>query len=335
MASNMNSYQVNSAISKSNRLYWIDWMKFIGMYFIILGHFFPPGNKYIYVFNVPLFFIVSGFLCKKEEDNILFLRKIWYNLIVPMLIISLLHLCESFGISIWKGNVDNSSIMTFPVRFAFGMHSAVGACWFVYTLVILRVIQQFFYQSKIYQALLMMFFVLVATFLNKIEFHPGNSILNVCLAYPFYLVGGWIREYKNFFSGKFAFSSLLVVLSIALLAVICCGYIGGGVWMYKNAYGRDFLVFLIGGFWGTIAIFIMSKWLERFYYPMVSTVSKGMIVILGFHMDLMMIIKHYFVGESFLLDPFWSLLILLSFIPIIKVLERYFPLLIGKFRMHS
>lgn len=50
----------------SSRLVWCDWMKAIGMYFIVAGHFFPIGYKYIYVFNVPLFFILSGFLCKKE-----------------------------------------------------------------------------------------------------------------------------------------------------------------------------------------------------------------------------------------------------------------------------
>ena len=55
--------------SKKTRVAWIDWMKTIGIYFIVLGHFFSIGYKFIYVFNVPLFFLISGFLCKKEKDN--------------------------------------------------------------------------------------------------------------------------------------------------------------------------------------------------------------------------------------------------------------------------
>lgn len=45
------------------RYYWIDWMKVIGMFLIIWGHFFPKfSNVIIYSFNVPLFFCISGYL---------------------------------------------------------------------------------------------------------------------------------------------------------------------------------------------------------------------------------------------------------------------------------
>ena len=42
-------------------LYWIDWMKVIGIYFIVLGHLFPIGNEYIYVFSVSLFLLFLVF----------------------------------------------------------------------------------------------------------------------------------------------------------------------------------------------------------------------------------------------------------------------------------
>ena len=45
----------------NERLPWIDWAKAIGMYFIVAGHCFGPGHKFIYTFSVPLFFIVSAF----------------------------------------------------------------------------------------------------------------------------------------------------------------------------------------------------------------------------------------------------------------------------------
>lgn len=42
---------------------WIDWMKLIGMLFIVWGHFFPThASNWIYAFNVPLFFCISGSL---------------------------------------------------------------------------------------------------------------------------------------------------------------------------------------------------------------------------------------------------------------------------------
>lgn len=44
------------------RVLWIDWIKIIGIYLIVLGHMSAPGNDFIYVFHVPLFFITSGYL---------------------------------------------------------------------------------------------------------------------------------------------------------------------------------------------------------------------------------------------------------------------------------
>lgn len=49
------------------RVLWIDWIKIIGIYLIVLGHMSAPGNDFIYVFHVPLFFITSGYLAQKSR----------------------------------------------------------------------------------------------------------------------------------------------------------------------------------------------------------------------------------------------------------------------------
>lgn len=36
---------------QESRIVWIDWIKAIGIYLIVLGHFFSVGEKYVYVFN--------------------------------------------------------------------------------------------------------------------------------------------------------------------------------------------------------------------------------------------------------------------------------------------
>lgn len=47
---------------------WIDWMKALGMFFIVWGHLSPAHLKdVIYAFNVPCFFIISGFLFKGTD----------------------------------------------------------------------------------------------------------------------------------------------------------------------------------------------------------------------------------------------------------------------------
>lgn len=59
------------------------------MYFIIVGHFFPSGNEFIYMFSVPLFFFISGYLTKSTDSTSLFYSKLYNNLILPLLLICL------------------------------------------------------------------------------------------------------------------------------------------------------------------------------------------------------------------------------------------------------
>ena len=90
----MNSSTINSfstitstTLESSPRQNWLDWMKAIGIVLIVYGHFFSFYNRYVYVFSVPLFFVISGFLCRRETDTKLFWKKLWYNLVVPLLLI--------------------------------------------------------------------------------------------------------------------------------------------------------------------------------------------------------------------------------------------------------
>mgnify|MGYP003436670250 CR=1 FL=1 len=71
------------------RKIWVDWAKVLGMYTIIYGHCFPETmSNFIYAFNVPVFFIISGYLCKKEQDFSTCWNKTLHNLIIPYYILA-------------------------------------------------------------------------------------------------------------------------------------------------------------------------------------------------------------------------------------------------------
>lgn len=59
----------------NKRMNWLDWMKTIGMYLIVYGHYTSYAHEFIYTFSVPLFFVMSGFLFKKEENIRTFFKK--------------------------------------------------------------------------------------------------------------------------------------------------------------------------------------------------------------------------------------------------------------------
>lgn len=78
-------------------------MKVIGMWAIIAGHFFPPFNEYLYVFSVPLFFFLSGFLHSRKSSSSEFAKNISSGLIIPTIIIYSINLVWKSIIQIIKG----------------------------------------------------------------------------------------------------------------------------------------------------------------------------------------------------------------------------------------
>lgn len=51
------------------RMQWLDTAKAFGILLVYIGHCNIPGwNGYIYLFHMPFFFIISGFLWNKEKN---------------------------------------------------------------------------------------------------------------------------------------------------------------------------------------------------------------------------------------------------------------------------
>ena len=62
-----------------NRILWVDASRGIAMLLVILGHCIgslnDPGYKFILSFHMPLFFFLSGYCAKKEEQFRPYLKK--------------------------------------------------------------------------------------------------------------------------------------------------------------------------------------------------------------------------------------------------------------------
>lgn len=98
--------------------------------------------------------------------------------------------------------------------------------------------------------------------------------------------------------------------------------------MYKCCYGEDFMLFVLGGVVGTIIVYLASKILEGFKLQAVIDISNGCVVILGFHYYFNMLVSH-FVDNNSLMVYIISFFILVAFVPIIRLIRRFFPLMLG------
>lgn len=321
---------------RENRLEWIDWMKALGIYLIVLGHFYSVGEKFIYVFHVPLFFVISGFLNKKEVDGQLFWKKLWYNLAVPMLIMAVVNFVYHYILQFFKGTFSPIDAYWFVRNIAFGMVAGLDMLWFVYTLIFLKIIHQFCHSDRFFFALIVVMLALAYVYnhsdLSGLPFFlkEPNAVVDLCTAYPFFALGVLLRNYKEMLVAMNNKVILLAMFACGLLLVsLCCSY-NGYVSMFCCNYGGNFSLFFVGALAGAVMIWTLSK-LFGHAPKVITIISRGTIIILGFHKMLIDLVWVFFTPS--VLDVFFAALILLLFIPFIIATEKYFPLMAGKYRI--
>lgn len=319
-------------------------MKVIGIYFIILGHFFPLGHEYIYAFNVPLFFVISGFLTHHESSNLVFWNKLWHNLIVPCILICTFVLLKDVVIMIGIKHTKGFDLIPLRIINIIAGNQGVdnyggglGICWFIYTLVICKILYQYI-QNRFFVQLGINIIMLVILHFYNIQYVASNvyiysSYLNVTIAYPFFMSGVLFRFVYN----NHIFKKVDLSWYYQVLCFVCCVFAMGIITdynglalLYRADYGHNFFAFFIGASLGYLAIYFISRMIQDLHPKYLITLSKGTIIILGFHNLLIKTIqlndeKFWGIGIDFL----FALLILLLFVPIILMAEKYLPLLLG------
>ena len=315
---------------------WIDWMKAIGIYLVVLGHFYSFGEKFIYVFHVPLFFLISGFLSRKEDDKRQFWRKLWYNLAVPMLIMAAVNFVCACIVQLCNGSFAWSTLYWFVRNVVFGMVAGFDSLWFVYTLLLLKIIFQYCPSKKLFYALTVVMLALAYGYnhsdISRFPFflNQPNVVIDVFTAFPFFALGVFVRDYKAFLNEWNHKGDIILTSMVGVLIVSACWCYNGNVGLYACCYGGNMFLFLLGGVFGSLMVFAISKLLGK-APQIVAIISRGTIIILGLHKLLINLVWVFYPASC--IDIVFAAIIVLLFVPIIILTERYFPLMAGIYRI--
>lgn len=320
-------------------------MKVIGMFFIVWGHSWPESMCcFIYAFNVPVFFIISGYLSKREKTFGDFMVKSWHNLIIPYLIISIAKRMGS-----WMGHWGDADTWISLAGILGGFHKVgdVPACtmmWFVATLFFMKLVFQLIATSNRNVALLAVGSLAIAIAWNMSGISMSWGLANVPLAMPFFLLGYacrriWNEQFDRMCSRVLDKSRWIVFAAVAVLFAVvytASPLNGRGLQMFKGLYGDSLLLAAALGLLGTVAILMFSLMLDGISSKALRMLSAGTIVILGFHRDIANPLED-------LLDGFtpgtWqydggtfleSVVVMIAFIPIIWAVAKFLPILLGK-----
>lgn len=166
--------------------------------------------------------------------------------------------------------------------------------------------------------------------LNRSGIELSNANVNVLVCMPLFLIGVFLKPLKSMLSGQSNVYLEVATLIAAVVLIVACGDYNGYVWMYLCGYGNSYVLYIIGGMAGTLMLYIVSLWLSRLtYHSMVLTISKGSILIIGLHIIAVRRLSELpnrMWGEDLIL----SVLLLLCFVPLIRIAELTFPLILGR-----
>lgn len=320
-------------MNNNRRMIWVDWMKVIGMYFIVAGHLFPAGYPYIYVFNVPLFFLISGFLFHNDINMNVFIKKIILNYVLPLFLIrTIMYFWERYIYLDTSQFISISQYWLFMIK---GYQNCNGACWFIYSLILLRIVFQFMPNKISYIVTFGILLTIIAYYLHFKGIHRGNAILNITVAYQPFAIGVFLKRYKNQLDQYSpSLPSALGLLFFSILSIAICEKINGEVWVFNNGYGRSFLLYLLGMFNGAVGVYTLSKIFTQFAQTIIYTLSFGNILTLGFHQIFVNIINIYMEPMPYF-SYIMAIIIILLFYPIIILCNNRFPILLGIYRTHK
>ena len=188
---------------------WLDWARVIGIFLVVFGHMlqriplwqeniiFDVWN-WIYLFHMPLFFVISGYLYNQKGNN--GLNKIFWVLVIPYLIYQIIY----FPVRFWALKSDESILILIAKQIC-GLLLGDGydtpisyycclPCWFVISIIQLRLLFNFI-KINILSSAILVIICLAFLYVKK------NMVLDLyacidctIMAIPYYLLGYWLRE---------------------------------------------------------------------------------------------------------------------------------------------
>lgn len=327
---------------------WIDRVKFFGMVLIVWGHCFPEAvEAFVYAFSVPVFFFMSGYLTRLSKAGDHFWRKLWRSLIVPYLI-----LCSLKALGFWLHHVFDGGALWSMGAILTGFHSidgvlaggktvsGAGNMWFVYSLVVIKIVFHYACSNKTGVWLMLVAALAGIIFLPVV---PRWAVSNAVVAMPFFLAGHLLspascaplKKATDKLKQPGHEAGLLLGGTLLLVLVAITSRANGTAWMFKGEHGCSVVLFLVGGFAGSLAVCVFSLLLRAMRGVLVSMVGIGSLIILCFHRDLIHAPLKWI--ESLSLSPaayaaataLLAVAAVLLFVPVVMLVRRYAPIVIG------
>lgn len=323
-------------MSREKRIEYIDIARGILIFLVIIGHVVIYENsdynirlytyisKFIYTFHMPAFFLISGMIYKKERwQNTTFgkfLKRKIFTLIIPYVFFECIAI-------IYKAIVLKQAVVN-GIYNMFTLKCNVGADWFLPAFFISNCLFFLFYKASrkwsVYSILVIGCFCLPIILPATHYFHILSRGL---LGYGFMLCGYILKKF--YLSDKQIRWNLNLVIAFFVVAI--CAKLNSGD-MYEVVIGNP-LLYVLGGCSGTYLILGIAK---QVHNKLMQFLGENSLIVMGTHQLVIYTVSAYIgVNSNYLFSLFLIAIIVVIELPLIWLLNRFFPMCIGKCSLKS
>lgn len=318
-------------INEIQRVNWIDWSKVFAIYLVALGHLLNENgmegymHNFIYLFHMPFFFFISGYLFKIKEDNFRpFLKQSFKSLIIPYILLNLIG--NAFLSPTWYLSRQWPLEQLFYFLTADG-HGEPGPTWFLVCLFWVRLIA--FYIVLLNNLSKTLLIILGALIAYNSPYHLYWRFDSALMVLPFFIAGFMLRN-------KLAVISSGGVFILFLCITMVSAYFMGDTNVYLRSFGNYSLLYYPCAFSGIFMLISFCSLLNRYNIMIIRTLSSGTILIMALHgivfLYVKTFLKHLSLDYVLVTTPgkFMLSLITLLFLyyPIIW-LQNHYPIVMG------
>lgn len=218
----------------SNRIDWVDYAKAIGIVLVYIGHTGIPEEikNRIYLFHMPLFFLISGFLWNQDKYERLtiteFIKKKLLSYIIPYIKIGIVCLVL-WGVLINSFLLTSNDYWQTLLKYIFGLFvysrgtvefmPQCSPIWFLTCLFCAEIIFYIIMKTKkpVFLISLCVAFAYLSQQMPKLYWNIDTAIVVV----PFLYIGFMLRKYWEIAS---KWTIILPVILMSLFFIISCNY---------------------------------------------------------------------------------------------------------------
>lgn len=335
-------------INEKGRIVWIDQLRGISFFFVILGHVALPKElqSLIYSFHMPLFFMISGLTVNREKiintpikDYIvkqtrgLLIPYFWMNfLCFPLWYLAFHVMSQSTDLTIREALlgifVGNNQIVGAPSN----------ALWFLLALFLGNILYACLLKltkGNEIPLLCLVSICAIASYLDKGVAQLWHFNVSLTVVMFLYIGNCFMRWYKTSSlnnhktTANYVFKIIGAVVALTLVGFVS-HYLNGRISMTANKFGNSFLLYYITALAFSAAITLVVIHLPKM--KPILYIGKNTLLYVGIHIPILRIFEKAFpdILSHYRYSMLFAVVLYFGLVPIVMLFKKFFPFVCGK-----